>query len=88
MDHMLNFRGPGWNWAIPVLPTYPPFVKQALGEDPSVESKTGVSRIGFKRPDTRKQLFWDRGNHAPLSGVIIAKLTGHSSALYSRLLPS
>ncbi|TVY17969.1 hypothetical protein LARI1_G003797 [Lachnellula arida] len=60
MDHMLNFRGPGWNWAIPILPTYPPSVKQALGEDPSIESRTGVSRIGFKRPDTRKQLFWDR----------------------------
>ncbi|TVY44277.1 O-Mevalon transferase [Lachnellula occidentalis] len=52
MDHLVNFRGPGWNWAIPILPTYPPSVKQALGEDPSVESRTGISRIGFKRPDT------------------------------------
>ncbi|TVY26061.1 hypothetical protein LHYA1_G004279 [Lachnellula hyalina] len=52
MDHLLNFRGPGWNWAIPILPTYPPSVKQALGENPSVESRTGVSRIGFKRLDT------------------------------------
>ncbi|TVY36969.1 hypothetical protein LSUB1_G005480 [Lachnellula subtilissima] len=64
MDHLLNFRGPGWNWAIPILPTYPPSVKQALGENPTVESRTGVSKIGFKRPDTRKQLFWERGKSA------------------------
>jgi hypothetical protein len=59
-DHIINFRGPGWSWAIPPLPTYPPSVKQALGEHPGVESRTGESSVGFKRLDTRRELFWDR----------------------------
>ena len=57
MDLLMNFRGPGWNWAIPPMPALPPFVKAKLGEHVDEASKSGVSSVGLRRFDTRRDLF-------------------------------
>ena len=57
MDLLINFRGPGWNWAIPPMPDLPPFVKAKLGEPTDDASKTGVSSVGLRSFDTRRDLF-------------------------------
>jgi len=59
-DLLVNFRGPGWNWAIPPLPTLPPHVKARLGEEVDAASRTGVSSIGLRRFNTRRELFNSR----------------------------
>lgn len=55
-DLTMNFRGPGWNWAIPPLPDLPDFVKEGLGESVKKPSK-GVSSTGLKQYTTRQELF-------------------------------
>ncbi|KAG0651113.1 hypothetical protein D0Z07_2876 [Hyphodiscus hymeniophilus] len=57
MDLLMNFRGPGWNWAIPPMPALPPFVKAKIGEDIDEASIRGVSSVGLRRFDTRRDLF-------------------------------
>jgi hypothetical protein len=57
MDLLMNFRGPGWNWAIPPMPALPSFVKAQLGEPIDDASKSGVSTVGLRRFDTRRELF-------------------------------
>jgi hypothetical protein len=56
MDLLMNFRLPGWNLAIPPMPDLPPFVKVKLGEPIDENSKTGVSSVGLRRLDTRRDL--------------------------------
>ncbi|KAE9381099.1 hypothetical protein N431DRAFT_424729 [Stipitochalara longipes BDJ] len=60
IDLLMNFRGPGWNWAIPPLPALPPHIKAQLGEDVDAASRTGVSSIGLHRFNTRRELFKSR----------------------------
>jgi hypothetical protein len=60
IDLLVNFRGPGWNWAIPPLPALPPHVKTQLGENIDAASWTGVSSIGLRRFNTRRELFFSR----------------------------
>ena len=57
IDLLMNFRGPGWNWAIPPLPDLPPFVKAKLGEPVNEASKSAISSVGLRRFDTRKDIF-------------------------------
>lgn len=57
MDLLINFRGPGWNWAIPPLPPLPPSIKLALAEPVDEASVSGVSHVGLIRIDTRRELF-------------------------------
>jgi hypothetical protein len=56
MDLLMNFRGPGWNWAIPPMPALPPFVKAQLGEPIDGASKSGISSTGLRRFDARRDL--------------------------------
>ncbi|TVY82638.1 hypothetical protein LSUE1_G002834 [Lachnellula suecica] len=58
LDHTINFRGPGWNWAVPSLPPFPPAVKRGLGEASSIQPRSRISKFGLKRFDTRRELFW------------------------------
>lgn len=60
IDLLVNFRGPGWNWAIPPLPGLPSHIKAALGEPVDASSWNGVSSIGLRRFDNRRQLFKSR----------------------------
>ncbi|PVH76913.1 hypothetical protein DL98DRAFT_517631 [Cadophora sp. DSE1049] len=55
-DLLINFRGPGWNWAIPPLPPLPSFIQTQLGEEVTARSISGTSSIGLQRYDTRRQL--------------------------------
>ncbi|TGO58662.1 hypothetical protein BCON_0052g00060 [Botryotinia convoluta] len=56
-DLIINFRGPGWSWAIPNIPKPPPFVYNKLGEPADEASKHAISRTGIKRFNTRSELF-------------------------------
>jgi hypothetical protein len=60
MDLLQNFRGPGWNWVIPPLPALPPNIKVSLNEPIDAASWTGVSSIGLRRFNTRRELFISR----------------------------
>jgi Membrane bound O-acyl transferase family len=60
MDLVMNFRGPGWNWAIPPLPALPPNVKASLNEPIDPDSLKGVSSICLRRFTTRRELFNSR----------------------------
>ncbi|KAK0129445.1 hypothetical protein ONS96_000017 [Cadophora gregata f. sp. sojae] len=55
-DLLINFRGPGWSWAIPPLPPFPPFIQTQLGEQVTAQSISGTSSIGLQRYDTRREL--------------------------------
>ncbi|KAH6698398.1 hypothetical protein BKA61DRAFT_622183 [Leptodontidium sp. MPI-SDFR-AT-0119] len=55
-DLLINFRGPGWNWAIPPLPPMPPFITSQLGEEVTARSISGKSSVGLQRYDTRSEL--------------------------------
>ena len=57
MDLLINFRGPGWNWAIPPMPPLPPFIQLALGRRLDQTAASGVSRVGLRRIDTTDELF-------------------------------
>ncbi|KUJ22894.1 uncharacterized protein LY89DRAFT_637233 [Mollisia scopiformis] len=52
IDLVINFRGPGWNWAIPPLPSPPPSIMTQLSEPISASSRSGKSTIGLRRYDT------------------------------------
>ncbi|TEY77478.1 hypothetical protein BOTCAL_0054g00060 [Botryotinia calthae] len=56
-DLIINFRGPGWNWAIPNIPKSPPFVYNKLGEPADEASRHDISRTGIKRFNTRSEVF-------------------------------
>ncbi|KAM0182587.1 hypothetical protein ACHAPF_000831 [Botrytis cinerea] len=56
-DLIINFRGPGWNWAIPNIPKSPPFVYNKLGEPADGASRHDISRTGIKRFNTRSEVF-------------------------------
>jgi hypothetical protein len=60
IDLLMNFRMPGWNLAIPPLPAPPPHIKTALGEPIDAASKSGVSSIGLRRFNSRRELFNSR----------------------------
>jgi hypothetical protein len=60
IDLLMNFRGPGWNWAIPPLPVLPPNIKASLNEPIDAASWTGVSSIGLRRFNNRRELFNSR----------------------------
>lgn len=60
MDLIMNFRGPGWDWAIPPLPDLPRSIKLKLG---GIDEKTvskGVSSVKFEQYTTRRELFYAR----------------------------
>lgn len=63
MDHLVNFRGPGWNWAINTFPSNPKDIeRKLLGLDGRAEywaiadKNKRVSRTGLERFDSRKEL--------------------------------
>jgi hypothetical protein len=56
-DLLMNFRGPGWNWAIPPMPALSPSIKAKLREPIDDASTSGVSSVGLRRFDTRRELF-------------------------------
>lgn len=56
LDLIVNFRLPGWNLAIPPLPTLPPSIKLKLGESINPGSESSVSSVGLIRYDTRRAL--------------------------------
>ncbi|POS83428.1 hypothetical protein EPUL_006466, partial [Erysiphe pulchra] len=55
-DLVINYRGPGWNWAISPLPPLPPDIIMQLGEPIPAESYSSVSSVGLRRFDTRREL--------------------------------
>src|SRR6266536_1854008 len=55
-DLLMNFRGPGWNWAIPPLPALPPSIKTKLGEPVDAASKSDVSSVGLRHFNTREEV--------------------------------
>jgi len=57
LDLLMNFRGPGWNWAIPPMPDIPPSVKMKLGESTKKHSSMGLSSTGMQHFTTRRELF-------------------------------
>jgi hypothetical protein len=59
-DTILNFRGPGWSWAIPTLPSLSPSIKVRLGEAVELKDLQDVSSAGIRRFETRRQVFLDR----------------------------
>ena len=59
MDLIMNFRGPGWNWAISPLPDLPQFIKAKLG-DSNLKPTGSVSSFGLQQYTTRRQLFHAR----------------------------
>lgn len=54
LDHLVNFRGPGWNWAIPPLPSLPPYIK--LDGHGNEASRVSTSSIGLQYFSTRRAL--------------------------------
>jgi hypothetical protein len=56
-DLLMNFRGPGWNWAILPLPALPPQIKATLGGTIDAASWTGISSVGLRRFNTRREVF-------------------------------
>lgn len=56
-DLVINFRGPGWDWAIPILPKLPPCVYDKLGEHVDESSRKDISSTGIKRFATRDDVF-------------------------------
>jgi hypothetical protein len=56
MDLIINFRGPGWNWAIPPLPDLPDSVKERL-TGPNEKASKRTSSVGFHQYTTRQELF-------------------------------
>ncbi|ESZ90037.1 hypothetical protein SBOR_9580 [Sclerotinia borealis F-4128] len=56
-DLVINFRGPGWNWAIPSLPKPPPSVYAKLGEHVDEVSRKDTSSTGIKCFTTRQEVF-------------------------------
>jgi hypothetical protein len=56
-DLLVNFRGPGWNWAISTLPSPPLAITNQVGEFDKASARTGRSRTGLQRFDTRKEVF-------------------------------
>ena len=62
MDLLVNFRGPGWSWAIPSLPPLPPSIQLGLGESPDKISASAVSSVGLRRIDTKRELI---NHHLP-----------------------
>ena len=64
-DLLMNFRFPGWNLAIPVLPDLPPFVKRKLEDSADNKSRSNISSTttsstGLRSFNTRQALFWGR----------------------------
>lgn len=59
-DLVCNFRGPGWNWGISVLPPIPAPIRLEIGEPITPASKTLISHIGLRSFMTRKELFMYR----------------------------
>ncbi|RKF76788.1 hypothetical protein GcC1_069014 [Golovinomyces cichoracearum] len=59
-DLVLNFRGPGWNWAISPLPSLPPHILQQLGESVPTQAYSNTSSTGLRRFDTRRELYRSR----------------------------
>lgn len=55
-DLIINFRLPGWNLAIPPLPALSPALNTQLGEHVDRASISGVSSVGLKRYNTRREL--------------------------------
>jgi hypothetical protein len=63
LDHLVNFRGPGWNWAITTFPSIPCHIEQKLlGLDGRAdyralkEHNRRISRTGIRRFDSRQDL--------------------------------
>ncbi|KAI9640998.1 hypothetical protein NHQ30_010425 [Ciborinia camelliae] len=56
-DLIINFRGPGWNWAIPILPKPPPIVYTKLEERVDEASTKDISSTGIKRFTTKREVF-------------------------------
>lgn len=57
LDLLINFRFPGWNCQIPPLPSPPPAIQRSLHQEVTDSAKTGKSRTGLSRFDTREALF-------------------------------
>jgi hypothetical protein len=66
MDLIMNFRGPGWNWAIPPLPDLPRHIRLKVGDTDSKTPSKGVSPVGLQQYTTRRELF-----HARLPEFIV-----------------
>lgn len=56
-DLLVNFRGPGWNWAIPTLPSPPICITEQVGEFDKESARTGISNTGVQRFNTRREVF-------------------------------
>ncbi|EPE28134.1 hypothetical protein GLAREA_04925 [Glarea lozoyensis ATCC 20868] len=56
-DLLVNFRGPGWNWAIPTLPSPPISITEQVGEFDKESARTAISTTGVRRFDTREEVF-------------------------------
>lgn len=59
LDLLLNFRGPGWNWAIAPLPPIPQAIRKELGEAVD-ESSPETSPTGLRTFTTRRELIKNR----------------------------
>ncbi|KAL2072881.1 hypothetical protein VTL71DRAFT_12224 [Oculimacula yallundae] len=55
-DLLMNFRGPGWNWAIQPLPPLPADIASQLGQEITTRHKSGISSVGLQRYNTRREL--------------------------------
>ncbi|CCU74881.1 unnamed protein product [Blumeria hordei] len=71
VDLILNFRGPGWNWAISPLPSLPPKVLAKLGDPIPAEAYSNMSPTGLKRFNTRRELWRSRGTRFFLSYFLL-----------------
>jgi hypothetical protein len=60
MDLLMNFRGPGWSWAIPPLPEIPTSIKVQLEDPVSKISLSRKSSTGLRSFTTRSELFYGR----------------------------
>lgn len=69
-DLLLNFRGPGWNWAIHSLPSMPPHVLHDLGLPITPSSKNGISKTGLQRATSKSQIYSDIVPHALLNWAV------------------
>jgi hypothetical protein len=56
-DMLVNFRGPGWNWAISTLPSPPLSITKQVGKFDEESARTGRSKTGLVRFDTREEVF-------------------------------